>query len=991
MEASDFNTFFAALHGYEPFPWQSRAAKLAIDGSWPEAMSLPTASGKTACIDIALFALALQAGKEPSQRTAPLRILFVVNRRVIVDEAYERSRFICQRLAEAETDPNEPNILKQAAQNLRRLAGEHAPCPVSPHLLRGGVFRDESWMHDASQPKILCCTVDMAGSRLLFDGYGLSPRTKPIAAGLLGQDSLWILDESHLNRAFVETLTRVNRYAAHAEADHVRPPQVVEMTATPPPGKSGFSLDSADLEHPILKQRSSARKPTTLIHCKGAKGKGWQGKLAKAMIEHCLIDLQEFQSASDSDSEHPPSIGILCNRVATARSVEELLSPALKKAKLPAMEIELVIGRMRPIDRDQLTNRLQTELGLKSGSENRPGCIVVSTQCLEAGADMDFDILVTELASLDALRQRFGRLNRMGRTIPTRATIIAPEELLNPKKPDPIYGNAAAATWEWMRGHATPSEPNDETDPVTDFGSLDFGLSAMADKTRTLPAEVFPDATHAAILLPTHLDLLSQTQPRPIAVPDIDPFLHGAREARADISVVWRGDLNLAPPEDWSALVSAMPPRSAEAVQVPFYELNALLESNGKAKVEDGGDAPLNTEPAHKYTPDKDDAAEPFLVRQPDGFLLEHDTRVLRPGMLVVLRSGFIASQVLAKVQRVPSEPKDKTTQTEATSSGEILDVAEAATLEATARITLRLNPYLPWYAPLKELASQETGPSPDQLREVLTQQQQHLPDHIRSHIDTISRWRRVPVEGVPSAWVIEATHRLPNQVAHEPRNEAENLIQEDGIYLDVHNQAVSDEVSHIASRLGIPQAVAQALAEAGRAHDLGKADLRFQALLRGGNPWATHTRALAKSSGQLPATPADRNLQREKSGLPKGFRHELLSVRLLEAAGVSDDLILHLVASHHGFCRGLASSIADPHPILVKSEWNGTPMQISSDTKLDAIGSGIAARFWSCQRTHGWWGLAYLEALLRLSDWRVSRLASNPTVTTIPRSKKVS
>ena len=91
LSADQFEEYFRELHGHAPYSWQSRLASRAIDGNWPLAIDLPTGSGKTACIDIAVYALACQASREFSQRVAPRRIFFCVNRRVIVDEACQRA------------------------------------------------------------------------------------------------------------------------------------------------------------------------------------------------------------------------------------------------------------------------------------------------------------------------------------------------------------------------------------------------------------------------------------------------------------------------------------------------------------------------------------------------------------------------------------------------------------------------------------------------------------------------------------------------------------------------------------------------------------------------------------------------------------------------------------------------------------------------------------------------------------------------------------
>ena len=169
-------------------------------------------------------------------------------------------------------------------------------------------------------------------------------------------------------------------------------------------------------------------------------------------------------------------------------------------------------------------------------------------------------------------------------------------------------------------------------------------------------------------------------------------------------------------------------------------------------------------------------------------------------------------------------------------------------------------------------------------------------------------------------------------------------------------------------------------VALAARLHDLGKADPRFQAWLQGGNALAAQLapRLLAKSR-RLPGDRRQRERARRRAGYPPGSRHELLSVRLVESAPsllerASDaDLVLHLIASHHGHCRPFAPVIADDEPVDVRLDEGGRPLAVSSATGLEAIDSGVAERFWRLVRRYGWWGLALLEAILRLSDHRCS------------------
>jgi CRISPR-associated endonuclease/helicase Cas3 len=430
LTIEQFPAFFRELHGFDPYPWQQRFAERAVQGDWPGAIDLPTGSGKTACIDVAIFALAAQAYLPLSERTAPQRIFFCVNRRVIVDEAYQRSVKIAKAIWDAErkslTAPRSERsdrgtinedaspTIAHVATCLRSLAGSTSNGNGIPPLdaleLRGGIYRDNRWARSAMQPTVICSTIDQIGSRLLFRGYGVSENAAPIQAALVAYDSLLLLDEAHISQPFRQTVESVRQFLDPGRwarrGLEVRPLVFVPMTATPTNEmvtRGVITLTDNDRESETLTNRLEVEKLARL----------------EAVADVVKAAVAEAKKSLKGD---PKAVGIIVNRVASARAIyAELLT--LRK-KQPDISIELVIGSMRPVDRDDQQERLREYIGPDRPTVSEQMSVTISTQCLEVGADYDFDVLIAECASLDALRQRFGRLNRAGREIQSEAVIL---------------------------------------------------------------------------------------------------------------------------------------------------------------------------------------------------------------------------------------------------------------------------------------------------------------------------------------------------------------------------------------------------------------------------------------------------------------------------------------------------------------------------------------------------------------------------------------
>src|SRR5215211_2066413 len=100
------------------------------------------------------------------------------------------------------------------------------------------------------------------------------------------------------------------------------------------------------------------------------------------------------------------SVLVCCNTVRRAQIVYERL-----KSSGSELLLELLHGRFNVRDRVGKEQRLLAQMGTKIESKAKR-TVLVATQVVEVSLDIDFDTIFTEPAPLDALLQRFGRVNR---------------------------------------------------------------------------------------------------------------------------------------------------------------------------------------------------------------------------------------------------------------------------------------------------------------------------------------------------------------------------------------------------------------------------------------------------------------------------------------------------------------------------------------------------------------------------------------------------
>jgi CRISPR-associated endonuclease/helicase Cas3 len=966
MTPEDFPAFYEAVHGYGPFPWQARLAHDVAARGWPGVLALPTAAGKTSTLDVAVFTLALQAGKPLGERTAPLRVFLVIDRRLVVDQAAEHARKLREKL---EGTPG--GLVGEVA---RRLSSFGGPGPLHVAALRGGMYHDDSWARAPDQPTVCVSTVDQVGSRLLFRGYGLSEFRRPVHAGLAGNDALYLIDEAHLSQPFLETLDAVGRYRGWAECPVPGPFVVVELSATPHRPGEQFKLTDEDRANGVLRTRLAAAKPATLG-------------------EPNQFEAEEARQARDAlKREGVRVVGVVVNRVASARRVFE----ELRQDR--GADAVLLTGRIRPWDREQL---LRDFLGrMRAGRPRTPGdrpLFVVGTQTVEVGADLDFDFLVTEAAPLSALRQRFGRLDRLGQFGAAAGVILLRKE----KDADPIYGEDLGKTWAWLQGRLGAE---------AGATAIDFGIDALGELIQASP-EPPPGLAErpAPVLLPAHADAWAQTSPTPQPDPDVAPFLHGrdALEA-ADVQIVWRADLSWdegrAPErveDDWVQAVAAARPVVLEGLSVPVGVARAWLRQVAGADTADVEGLSPEPRATREANPRR-----ALRWRGPDGSGLVGPGD-LRPGDTLVVPSDYGGADRFGwdpgRRQPVPdvgdpcfnrmadSVPRDGPRQPIRLRLHPALfrQLLPDPQDERLGRLTRDLE------AVQQALKDDADGDFQEQLRGLLAAFRDLVEGDalMAASIDRFLEAERLTPVAYPGGVVL--TRRVapgfsgssdppPPEVsdAGEPTGEDDTASLTRPVSLKDHTAGVAGWVGRFARGCGLEERLARVLECAARVHDLGKADPRFQAMLYGDEVAAAAGELLAKS-GLDREDPRQFHRAWQLSRLPRSFRHEFVSVALVRAhrdrllGELSEgerDLVEYLVGTHHGRGRPFVPVVEDRGTESVALDWDGGKVSASPDHGLWRLGSGWADLFWRLVRRHGYWGLAYLETILVLADQARSR-----------------
>ncbi|MBX7073816.1 MAG: type I-U CRISPR-associated helicase/endonuclease Cas3 [Pirellulales bacterium] len=901
--AVNFDRAFEDLTGAPPLPWQRRLYGCFLADNLPDVCDLPTGLGKTMVMAIWLIARTVN-------EKLPRRLVYVVDRRTVVDQATD----LAERL-----EKNLPNAM-----------------PQSPSLkistLRGQLADNREWSRDPSQPAIIIGTVDLIGSALLFSGYRSSYKRRPLEAGLLGQDSLLVLDEAQLSKPFEKLICAIGSDGPFQKdcdgAAHGMPMRVMRMSATSDcaPATKIFSLQ-IDANGDLTGEDANGITQQRFESCKNLKikepveSKNLNAALADAAIELATDNtivgkrIVVFVRKPDDAQEIVNQL-----RKHVVESVDDSGAKPKKSKSTPFSEsVEVLTGTMRGLERDKLVEQdVFKDRWLKGELEpadlaNQVPVFLVSTSAGEVGFDLNADHMVSDLTTIDSFIQRLGRVNRRG--LGAATVVLIPDA--NPADKSDI-DKARIATASLLA--------ND----------MDVSPKALAKFKKSLKPEQWAAATSPApgtveltdILLDAW-SLTSITERMP-GRPDVAPWLRGIDDEQAQTTIAWRaeldvpgfGDLAREDIEEWfdthRILTHETLSAPTHAVAKWFVERWNELPAVRKSELET---SPVIVDRAGLKLVNVHALADQLSRKGGDFAAAIRNANLVVPASFggVDRRSGLLDASCLTMPVDTASDSEDSP-ETNIDSPCQAADVADAR--ERYRELVFTVD---------DEQVAKPLGSG----------KSERIQNAIRFSIEL----------EVGDDKRLQLVSYVPKWEKLEPGAIRQSLSE--------HVDLVCQRLDEILARLKLPEPLKSAASFAAQYHDHGKNRARWQRLVGGrpttpGQGWLDYT--IGKSGGSM---------RRD----PRGYRHEFGSLRELcdafETGQLCDedgnpisaevfDLTMHLIATHHG--RG--------RPHFPKGAFDPDAESRSDEVHFTAI-----RRFARLQRKYGWWQLAWLENLLRCAD----------------------
>ena len=190
-----FAEFFQAVHGHAPVPWQARLAeRVAAARRWPNEVVVPTGTDGLACLDVAVWCLALETERWGSERELPTRIWWVGDESAAgASKDTAGMEIWVGDLARvlADTDEKSASPAVAVAHRLRSLCADADAAPLEVIDLGSGAACPMP--SDPARPAVILCSLPMFGSRLLFRGH--AAERPALDAAMAGTDSLVLVED----------------------------------------------------------------------------------------------------------------------------------------------------------------------------------------------------------------------------------------------------------------------------------------------------------------------------------------------------------------------------------------------------------------------------------------------------------------------------------------------------------------------------------------------------------------------------------------------------------------------------------------------------------------------------------------------------------------------------------------------------------------------------------------------------------------------------